>query len=91
MNLRDFAEKHTFQGYVPDGQMVWSGDAQGMPANAPAGQQWQSNPPSFAAPMPMPEPMVETGPGLDWVSYFRVLAAVGLLVSRGKTALVMQG
>lgn len=77
MNLRDFAEKHSLQGYVDGSQMVWSADPQAVPVNAPPGQPWQSNPASFAAPMPVPEPMVETGPGLDWVSYPRVLGRIG--------------
>lgn len=67
MNLREFADAAPLQGYGGEAQMVWSTDSQGMPVNAAPGQ-WQNNPASFAAPMPVPEPMVDAGPGLDWVS-----------------------
>ncbi|MBE3048916.1 fungal specific transcription factor domain-containing protein, partial [Candidatus Bathyarchaeota archaeon] len=67
MNLRDFAENHSRQGYGEEAHMVWSADGQGVPVAAPGPGQWQHNPASFAVPMPMPEPMVDAGQGLDWV------------------------
>ncbi|SPO05104.1 uncharacterized protein DNG_07789 [Cephalotrichum gorgonifer] len=71
MNFQDFGEQHSRQMFEQEAHMIWStGGAQDLPVNVNmASGQWQNNPSSFAAPLAVPEALIEPGQGIDWSNW----------------------